>query len=96
MYDLTKYYGEIPDDKVIFWDGFLYIFRPKDRNDQMEREFLVECRCLNAKYDEPITLADITDATMVFYETALHGEIYRKGNHEKGRWEKIGTTVGYA
>ena len=32
----------------------------------------------------------------VFVDSPLNGVIYQCGNHEKGKWEQIGTTVGYA
>ena len=32
----------------------------------------------------------------VFVESPLHGEIFQCGNHEEGKWEKYGSTQGYA
>ena len=54
----------------------------------------------HGEYDKPITLDDISrsypSVKMVISESGLSGKIYRYGNHEKGVWEEVGETIGYA
>ena len=86
---------EIADNDVVFYDGMLWI---------VSRERLckhkIEKITLFAEYDNSISLADIRkkhpNVTMVIYESFMHGEIYRYGNHKGIGWEKVGTTVGFA
>ena len=98
-----------PDDKEVFYDGFLYIIRRVKegyltKEEYVESEYGIEVKCLNAEYNEPWTLADIAreypDVKKVIYDDALHGYVYNYGNHsnEKNaeKWELVGTTYGYA
>lgn len=66
----------------------------------------------NAEYCEPLdmnletlTLSEIWEQAKkisfmsiitVFIESPLEGTIFQCGNHEEGKWEKYGTTQGYA
>lgn len=91
----------IPDNEVIFYDGFLYIISisGEDREN-------VECDriCLCAEYDEPITLSDIAErypnVHKVIFDDALRGYVYNYKNHRiednNEAWEQVGTTLGYA
>lgn len=88
-------YGEevgktIPDERVRFFDGLLYIIYG-DKCKQMT---------LDAEFSKPITLDEIAKicpgVEKVIFEDAFHGWIYNYGNHNKGEWELIGETFGYA
>ena len=96
----------IPDDEVVFYDGFLWVITEnmiKIGNTKLEK---VECHkiCLCAEYDEPITLADITETFptvhKVIFDDALRGYVYNYKNHRvednNEAWEQVGTTLGYA
>lgn len=101
----------MPDDEVIFYDGFLYIVC-KDEDVYIDgcelqpAKYSVKCIMLNAEYDAPWTLADISQryptVNKVIYADALRGAVYSYGNHAHDKsgniemWEKIGETVGYA
>lgn len=54
----------------------------------------------DGQFDDPITLKDIAEkypsVKLVISELALEGKVYRYGNHDKGKWEIVGTTEGYA
>ena len=81
------------DLKII--DGIVKIFcRDKDGNTS-GHEIIICC-----EYDDPITLNDIAktypNVNTVIAEMALEGEVYSYGNHEKGVWEQVGETRGYA
>ncbi len=88
----------IPDESVVFFDGFLSIICLKDKNDFEERT--IDYISLNAEYDEPMSLADIAkyypNVKMVIYEDFLRGAVYKCGNHKDGEWEQVGTTMGFA
>jgi len=95
--------GIKPDEEEIFYDGFLYII---SRSDKTHENFTVDAICLCAEYDEPLSLADISEkypnVCKVIFEDALRGAVYNYGNHatEKNgtaeKWEKVGETLGYA
>lgn len=103
--------GIMPDYDEVFYDGFLYIIRRVKKgyitdSEEVEPEYAVEVKCLNAEYDEPWTLEDIAseypDVIKVIFEDALKGKVYNYGNHTAERngtaekWEKVGETLGYA
>ena len=77
-----------------FCDGVLLIVSHKGDETSATEIYL------NAEYDEPYTLEDIArkfpDVSLVIFETALNGYVYRYGNHKKGKWELVGMTQGYA
>ena len=79
-----------------FYDGILYVISidPETCKPKIDK------RVLAAEYDDPVTLAaialDCPDVELVIYESALRGYVYRYGNHEKGEWEEVGQTCGYA
>ena len=54
----------------------------------------------DGQFDDSITLKDIAEkypcVRIVIAEFPLRGTVYRYGNHDKGKWEIIGTTEGYA
>jgi hypothetical protein len=91
----------IPDNEVIFYDGFLYIISISGE----DRENVeCECICLCAEYDEPLTLSDIAtkypNVHKVIFDDALRGYVYNYKNHRiednNEAWEQVGTTLGYA
>lgn len=101
----------MPDDEVIFYDGFLYIISQDagvyiDGCEFQPAEYSVKCVMLNAEYDAPWSLADIAkrypNVCKLIYADALRGAIYSYGNHAHDKsgniemWEKVGETVGYA
>lgn len=108
MLDLID--GEIkPDDKVVFYDGFLYIISEKDgetADGMVKTKYSIDVKCLCAEYDEPISLADIVErypnVEKVIYDDAMRGYVYNHGNHKTihdpnaEAWELVGTTLGYA
>ena len=83
----------IPDNDVIFNDGFLYIislniplgkpFAIKD----LSSFYTVGVIVLNPEYDNPLTLKDIEkqypNVRKVIYEEAMSGYVYNYGNHTK-------------
>lgn len=88
-------YGEdigktIPDERVRFFDGFLYIIY----GDKCKKMIL------DAEFSKPISLDEISrlcpNVEKVIFEDPFHGWIYSYGNHNKGEWELIGETLGYA
>ena len=92
---------EIPDDEIVFYDGFLYIISSFDNGEETkcEIEFIILC----PEYDDPLSLVDIQNkypnVSKVIFEDWLKGSIYNYGNHRKDKiklWEKVGTTVGFA
>ena len=88
-------------DKVknaTFLDGFLYIIYEKGETEMgCERMILLpECQ----DYDDLWTLKKIAekypDVRMVIFDSWLHGEVYKYGNHKPGEWEYVGETEGFA
>lgn len=52
---------------------------------------------LSEIYEQSKNIIESDDRMLtVFCNSMLHGEIYQCGNHEEGKWEKIGETRGYA
>lgn len=101
---MKSMYGgkEIPDDEVLFYDGFLYIIvehRWIEDGKENHCAVLVE-KCIHPEFDEPISLADIArdypDVIKVLHDDWLEGELYSYGNYEKGEWVQYGQTRGFA
>jgi len=100
MYDSTVYPPlDIPDDQVCMYDGFIHILG------HIDKEPIYVQRIINAEYTEPVSLADIEReypyVEKVIFEDALHGEIYKYEPYttrdgEEIKWQKHGTTRGYA
>lgn len=82
--------GSLPDEKVIFNDGMLYIIHGSDCCTRM---------ILHAEFDRPISLSDIAKryptVKKVIFEDALKGYVYNYKNHRDATWECVGTTLGY-
>lgn len=82
---------EIPDEQVVFYDGFVDIIHGGQEYKQI---------LLDAESDAPISLASISllypDVEKVIFEDMLNGWIYSYGNHRPGEWELVGETCGYA
>ena len=96
MIDLMgTYHNEIPDDRIVFPDGFITIISMDDEYNNPN----IEQICICAEYDKPMTLVDITNnypnVKMLIYEDCLRGDIYKYGNHKDGIWERVGITKGY-
>ena len=97
-----------PPDKVEnakFYDGYLYIIYEIEQTDETEMGTKMGCEkiCIIPEimdWDDPWTLAKIVEkfptVKMVIYESWLHGNMYRYGNHEPGEWEVIGEMDGFA
>ena len=111
MLNMWESSGVKPDDEEFFADGFLYIIsRDKepydDENGYHDAEYSIDVKCLNAEYDEPLSLADISDrypnVCKVIFDDCLRGAVYNYGNHKHEKdgtaekWEKVGQTLGYA
>ena len=88
-------------DKVknaTFIDGFLYIIYEKGETDMgCERIILIpECQ----DFDDPWTLEKVAEkypsVRIVIYDSWLHGDVYKYGNHAPGEWEHVGETKGFA
>ena len=66
--------GIKPDEEEIFYDGFLYIIS----RDETHENFTVDAKCLCAEYDEPLSLADISEkypnVCKVIFEYALRAQ----------------------
>lgn len=81
------------DSDTVFYDGFVYILCSDDDGDYLEKVIV------NAEYDEPVRLCNITieypDVYMVIFESALSGDIYRYDS-QRDQWYKSGVTCGYA
>lgn len=105
MRDLRKN-EVIPDDKVWFCDGFIYIISRKiSKIKGHEIHYSCDVICLLAEYDEPLNLVDVKNkypnVIKVIYEDYLKGEVYNYGNHATKNngeeyWELTGTTMGFA
>ena len=88
----------IPDNEVVFYDGFLYIISRKEDKHECE------CLCLCCEYDDPVSLADIAEkypnVHKVIFEDAFRGSVYNYRNHMVDKnaedWEQVGETIGYA
>lgn len=108
MRDITN--GSVkPDEDVVFYDGFLYIISMVDEgflsNDGFEPpKYDIDVLCLNAEYDEPISLKEIVKhypkVEKVLFEDCLRGAVFNYKNHSNEKnaelWEKTGETLGYA
>lgn len=94
MLDNVGYFTErgktIPDDKVEFCDGILYVIT----------ETKTYKKILCGGYDEPISLSKIAEdypvVIKVIFEDSLRGVILNYNNHREVGWETTGTTIGYA
>jgi hypothetical protein len=91
--DRSKAWGslghELDGSKIVFYDGIFNIITETGRS-----KALVIC----GEFDHEVSLDYFRKkykAVIVIYEQALHGIIYRYGNHGDF-WESIGTTIGYA
>ena len=89
MLDMTKC-EIIPDDEVVFYDGFLYIISCLtvghfDGKMFVEDKYGIDVICLTPPYTEPLTLKDIAEkypkVQKVFYDDAMRGYVYNYGNH---------------
>lgn len=105
MRDLTAPEKEvIPDDKVVLFDGFIYIISCNEKEWEGTPDFSIDVKILNCEYDPYITLADIEkeypNVHKVIYEDCLRGSIFNFKNHScdknAEKWERVGTLVGYA
>lgn len=105
MLNMTN--GEIyPDDKVVFYDGYLYIISRDqeayiDKCRYHEPKYSIDVKCIVAEYDKPWTLADIAEkypnVHKVIFDDMMKGFVYNYGNHnDEELWELVGTTMGYA
>lgn len=111
MRDLTN--GKVTNDnEVVFYDGFLYIIsvtkEPYVENYELhDAEYAIDVKCMNAGYDEPVSLAQIAEkypnVRKVIFDDAMRGYVYNYGNHSHDKeeknvemWELVGTTIGYA
>lgn len=95
---MVKFLGDREDKadgEVVFFDGYLYIISRTD-----DVKYSIEVKMVFPENGDHISLAEILmrypDVTMVIHDDWLGGEIFRYGNHEKGVWEQVGTTVGFA
>ena len=95
----------IDDDKVVFYDGFLYIISEISLEAFYgESSYSIDVICLCPEYDAPMSLVDIKEkypnVHKVIYEDWREGYVFNYGNHRdenKNRiWERVGTTNGYA
>lgn len=84
------------DEEVVIYDGIVTIVE----NDREDGKAKAKVLYLSADMDEPVSLKDIAEkypnVQMVIFDNLLNGKVYRYGNHEKGEWECVGTTLGYA
>lgn len=80
----------IPDDEMVFYDGFLYIIsRIKDGyltdKEFVESEYKIDVIALTPPYTEPLTLKDIAEkypkVQKVIFDDAMRGYVYNYGNH---------------
>ena len=81
----------IPDDQVIFYDGFLYIIShtiPQDRSFEVKditNNYTIDVRLINPEYDNPLSLEDIVreypNVRKVIYEEFMCGYVYNYKNH---------------
>ena len=87
-------------NKVDLSDTAITIIYCVDTDDDFKNKVGAELIYHHGEYDEPITLADISEkyplVRMVISESGLEGKVYRYGNHEVGVWEEVGNTIGYA
>lgn len=91
------------DDKVIFYDGFLYIISTFFHK-PTKPEYKIDVICLCPEYDDPMSLVDIQrkypNVHKVIYEDWRNGYVFNYGNHRDENnnriWERVGTTYGFA
>ena len=92
-------------ENATFCDGYLYIIYAIDQTDETDTEVKMGCEKISIipeimDWDDPWTLAKIAEkyptVRLVIYESWLHGDVYRYGNHETGVWERVGETIGFA
>lgn len=86
---------KVDPKQTVFSDGMLTIvYQGRKENTLCSRIYL------DGQYDRPVSLEYLANVysgiNMVIYETALHGQVYRYGNHAAGQWELVGVTAGYA
>ena len=94
---------DIPDDDVVFYDGFLYIISASKvicKDGFEETSYKTDVICLCPEFDDPISLKDIANnyphVRKVLFEDWREGFVYSYGNWKKGEWALIGTTIGFA
>ena len=90
---------DVGKTNAIFFDGILEIICSDP--DDLTGEVITGKRTLICgEYDDPVSLKDIAEdypnVRKVIFSDALSGCVYSYGNHEKGVWELVGTTRGYA
>lgn len=91
----------IPDDEVIFYDGFVYIIsRSYLSMNPTDNIHSIDAFCLCPEYDDPMSLKDIAEkypnVIIVLHEDWRKGFVYRYGNYTKDEWALTGTTTGFA
>lgn len=92
----------IDDDKVVFYDGFIYII--SSYLEHRITKYEIDVVCLFPEYDDPMSLVDIQEkypnVHKVIFEDWRNGYVFNYGNHRdanKNRiWERVGTTYGFA
>lgn len=90
---------KVDGNKIGTWDGFITIFSGIDENAKIKRFILTangdehdkfitleDCRKMIGETEYPVT---------VIFDDSMNGEIYNYGNYGE-RWERVGTTIGYA
>lgn len=81
-------------EEVIFYDGYVIIIEGRKHGVIHNKWINPECG------DEMPSLADIQkefpNANLVIWESYMTGSVYRLGNHESGKWERIGILAGFA
>lgn len=86
---------DIPDDKVHFLSGYLYIICRDDKGN-----YDLGVISIDPEYDEALSLKDIAErypnVKKVLHDDFLDGEIFSYGNYNKGEWVLYGTTRGFA
>ena len=88
------------DDEVVFCDGILWVLTYCDGKPGIQKVNLC------SEYDKPICLFDIAErfphVVKVIFEDWTSGCIFNYGNHPNppfsgdGKWELVGTTVGFS
>ena len=98
--------GIVPDEQVIFYDGFLYIISRIsifEKNELFSKEkYKIDVKCLT-EFDAPISLKEIREkypfVCKVLYDSWMDGAIYNYRNHnfddDEMKWEQYGTTLGF-
>lgn len=93
----------IPDDDVIFHDGFLYIIsQTRKASLDDDPEYKLDVLCLCPEYDDPLSLKDIAEkypkVTKVIWEDWMVGKVFNYKNHSgegEEAWEHTGETIGF-